>query len=134
MLWIITILRYHSSFLMSVPNLQRRLSLLMRLLSDRSASYKKILRLRGRLDLVLACARSLTGDTIDFAQAQIPLVEVEEGVLDTRTRSSSEEEEEEEEEEEKEESSEDTSEDESKSEGSSCSEIEEASLDDKESS
>ena len=122
MLWIITILRYHSSFLMSVPNLQRRLSLLMRLLSDRSASYKKILRLRGRLDLVLACARSLTGDTIDFAQAQIPLVEVEEGVLDTRTRSSSEEE------------SEDTSEDESKSEGSSCSETEEASLDDKESS
>ena len=124
MLWIITILRHHSSFLMSVPNLRRRLSLLMRLLSDRSASYKKIIRLRGRLDLVLECARSLSGNTIDFTQAQIPLVEVEEGGLDTRTRSSSEEEE----------SSENDSSMESESENNNSSESEETSLDEEESS
>lgn len=123
MLWVITILRYHSSFLMSVPNLRRRLSLLMRLLSDRSASYKKIMRLRGRLDLVLECARSLSGNTIDFTQAQIPLVEVEEGGLDTRARASSDEEDE----------SENDLEDESESESKNSSASEEASSDDEES-
>lgn len=108
---------------MSVPNLRRRLSLLMRLLSDRSASYKKIMRLRGRLDLVLECARSLSGNTIDFTQAQIPLVEVEEGGLDTRARASSDEEDE----------SENDLEDESESESKNSSASEEASSDDEES-
>lgn len=122
MLWVITILRYHSSFLMSVPNLRRRLSLLMRLLSDRGASYKKIMRLRGRLDLVLACARSLGGNTIDFTQAQIPLVEVEEGGLDTRSKSSSEEEE----------LSDKDSEEESEKENKNISETEESSSDEEE--
>ena len=91
MIWLKAILCYHSSFLMSVPYLQQRLSLLMRLLTDRYASYKRLYATHGRLAFILGYARSLERGDIDFAKAKVPLVKVEEEALEMKVDSSSEE-------------------------------------------
>lgn len=91
MIWIKAILCYHSSFLMSVPDLRKRLSLLIRLLLDRCASYKRLCATHGRLAFILGYARSLEGEDIDFAKARVPLVMVEEEALEMKVDSSSEE-------------------------------------------
>lgn len=91
MIWIKAILCYHSSFLMSVPDLRKRLSLLTRLLLDRCASYKRLCATHGRLAFILGYARSLEGEDIDFAKARVPLVMVEEEALEMKVDSSSEE-------------------------------------------
>lgn len=67
---------------MSVPELRKKLSFLRRLLDLRSSCYRRLMKLRGRLDLVLSHARSVTRDDIDFSQAQIPLLEVDEGAIE----------------------------------------------------
>ena len=85
---------------MSIPELRNKLSFLRRLLESRSSSYKKLMKLHGRLDLVLTHARSVTRDDIDFSKAQIPLLEVNEGGYDEEDEEQDEEEQEEEMEEE----------------------------------
>ena len=67
--------------MMSVPELSRRVSFLKKLLENRAASYKKLLKLRGRLDLVLTHARSVSSQDADFSQASTPLVEVDEDAI-----------------------------------------------------
>lgn len=81
LLWIKTLLHYHSSFMMSVPDLQKKVTYLRKLLDNRAASYKKILKLRGRLDLVLTHARSVSSQDADVSQGLVPLVEVDEASI-----------------------------------------------------
>ena len=64
--------------MMSVPDGSKRFQYLKKLLENRCSSFKKILRLRGRLDLILTHARSVSNQDADFSQALIPLVEVDE--------------------------------------------------------
>ena len=78
MLWIKSIFVFHGTYLMGVPGIKKRLFLLRHLLDNRSASYKRILKLRGRLDLVLRHAQDISQNKMDFSQAQVPLVEVDE--------------------------------------------------------
>lgn len=82
LVWIRYILQYHSSYLMSIPELHKKLSFLRHLLDMRSSSYKRLMKLRGRIDLVLTHARSVTRDDIDFSKAQIPLLEVNDGTIE----------------------------------------------------
>lgn len=83
MLWIKALLHYHGSFMMSVPDLRKKVAYLRKLLDNRAASYKKILKLRGRLDLVLSHARSVSSQDADFSQALVPLVEVDEDAMES---------------------------------------------------
>ena len=78
-MWIKAVLQHHSSFLMSVPELRKKMAILYSLLSSRAASYKRIMKLYGRLDLILTHARSIGLKDVDFTQAQTPLLEVDEG-------------------------------------------------------
>ena len=72
--------------MMSVPDLQKKVAYLRKLLDNRAASYKKILKLRGRLDLVLTHARSVSSQDTDVSQALTPLIEVdEEGIVRSDT-------------------------------------------------
>lgn len=64
--------------MMSVPDGSKRFQYLKKLLENRSSSFKKMMRLRGRLDLILTHARSVSNQDTDFSQALIPLVEVDE--------------------------------------------------------
>ena len=81
MLWIKSIFVFHGTYLMGVPGIKKRLFLLRHLLDNRSASYKRILKLRGRLDLVLRHAQDISQNKMDFSQAQVPLVEVYESSM-----------------------------------------------------
>ena len=81
MLWIKSIFVFHGAYLMGVPGIKKRLFLLRHLLDNRSASYKRILKLRGRLDLVLRHAQDISQNKMDFSQAQVPLVEVYESSM-----------------------------------------------------
>jgi len=67
--------------MMSVPDLQKKVAYLRKLLDNRAASYKKILKLRGRLDLVLTHARSVSSQDADVSQGLMPLVEVDEASI-----------------------------------------------------
>jgi singapore isolate B (sub-type 7) whole genome shotgun sequence assembly, scaffold_9 len=67
--------------MMSVPDLQKKVTYLRKLLDNRAASYKKILKLRGRLDLVLTHARSVSSQDADVSQGLVPLVEVDEASI-----------------------------------------------------
>ena len=72
--------------MMSVPDLQKKVAYLRKLLDNRAASYKKILKLRGRLDLVLTHARSVSSQDADVSQGLMPLVEVDEaGIVPSDT-------------------------------------------------
>ena len=81
LIWVKALFHYHSTFMMSVPELSQRVSFLKKLLDSRAASYKKLLKLRGRLDLVLTHARSVSSQDADFSQASTPLVEVDEDAI-----------------------------------------------------
>ena len=96
MLWIKSIFVFHGTYLMGVPGIKKRL-LLRHLLDNRSASYKRILKLRGRLDLVLRHAQDISQNKMDFSQAQVPLVEVYESSMIPKEEEEEEEEEEEDE-------------------------------------
>lgn len=76
---------------------------LRHLLESRTASFKKIVRLRGRLEMLLQRAQANTQTIVDFSQAQIPLVEVYESSMIPKEKVEEEVEEEEDEEEEEEE-------------------------------
>ena len=67
--------------MMSVPDLQKKVAYLRKLLDNRAASYKKILKLRGRLDLVLTHARTVSSQDADVSQGLVPLVEVDEASI-----------------------------------------------------
>ena len=97
MLWIKSIFVFHGTYLMGVPGIKKRLFLLRHLLDNRSASYKRILKLRGRLDLVLRHAQDISQNKMDFSQAQVPLVEVYESSMIPKEDEEEEEEEEEDE-------------------------------------
>ena len=97
MLWIKSIFVFHGTYLMGVPGIKKRLFLLRHLLGNRSASYKRILKLRGRLDLVLRHAQDISQNKMDFSQAQVPLVEVYESSMIPKEEEEEEEEEEEDE-------------------------------------
>lgn len=97
MLWIKSIFVFHGAYLMGVPGIKKRLFLLRHLLDNRSASYKRILKLRGRLDLVLRHAQDISQNKMDFSQAQVPLVEVYESSMIPKEEEEEEEEEEEDE-------------------------------------
>ena len=97
MLWIKSIFVCHGTYLMGVPGIKKRLFLLRHLLDNRSASYKRILKLRGRLDLVLRHAQDISQNKMDFSQAQVPLVEVYESSMIPKEEEEEEEEEEEDE-------------------------------------
>lgn len=88
---------------MSVPGCKQRLAHLRHLLESRTASFKKIVRLRGRLEMLLQRAQANTQTIVDFSQAQIPLVEVYESSMIPKEKVEEEVEEEEDEEEEEEE-------------------------------
>ena len=97
MLWIKSIFVFHGTYLMGVSGIKKRLFLLRHLLDNRSASYKRILKLRGRLDLVLRHAQDISQNKMDFSQAQVPLVEVYESSMIPKEEEEEEEEEEEDE-------------------------------------
>lgn len=82
---------------MSVPGSKQRLAHLRHILESRTASFKKIMRLRGRLEMLLNRAQANTRTIVDFSQAQIPLVEVYESSMIPKEEEVEEEEEEEEE-------------------------------------
>lgn len=88
---------------MSVPGCKQRLAHLRHLLESRTASFKKIVRLRGRLEMLLQRAQANTQTIVDFSQAQIPLVEVYESSMIPKEKVEEEVEEEEDEEDEEEE-------------------------------
>lgn len=73
---------------------------LRHLLESRTASFKKVVRLRGRLEMLLQRAQANTQTIVDFSQAQIPLVEVYESSMIPKEKEEEEEDEEEDEEEE----------------------------------
>jgi len=54
LLWIKYLLYNHSSYLVSLPNLVNHLSVLYLAIDSRLTSYKKLVKLSGRLDLVLS--------------------------------------------------------------------------------
>ena len=85
---------------MSVPGCKQRLAHLRHLLESRTASFKKVVRLRGRLEMLLQRAQANTQTIVDFSQAQIPLVEVYESSMIPKEKEVEEVEEEEDEEEE----------------------------------
>lgn len=76
---------------------------LRHLLESRTASFKKVVRLRGRLEMLLQRAQANTQTIVDFSQAQIPLVEVYESSMIPKEKEDEEVEEEEDEEDEEEE-------------------------------
>ena len=76
---------------------------LRHLLESRTASFKKVVRLRGRLEMLLQRAQANTQTIVDFSQAQIPLVEVYESSMIPKEKEEEEVEEEEDEEEDEEE-------------------------------
>ena len=84
---------------MSVPGCKQRLAHLRHLLESRTASFKKVVRLRGRLEMLLQRAQANTQTIVDFSQAQIPLVEVYESSMIPKEKEVEEVEEEEDEEE-----------------------------------
>ena len=88
---------------MSVPGCKQRLAHLRHLLESRTASFKKVVRLRGRLEMLLQRAQANTQTIVDFSQAQIPLVEVYESSMIPKEKEDEEVEEEEDEEDEEEE-------------------------------
>ena len=88
---------------MSVPGCKQRLAHLRHLLESRTASFKKVVRLRGRLEMLLQRAQANTQTIVDFSQAQIPLVEVYESSMIPKEKEVEEVEEEEDEEEDEEE-------------------------------
>ena len=88
---------------MSVPGCKQRLAHLRHLLESRTASFKKVVRLRGRLEMLLQRAQANTQTIVDFSQAQIPLVEVYESAMIPKEKEEEEVEEEEDEEEDEEE-------------------------------
>lgn len=88
---------------MSVPGCKQRLAHLRHLLESRTASFKKVVRLRGRLEMLLQRAQANTQTIVDFSQAQIPLVEVYESSMIPKEKEEEEVEEEEDEEEDEEE-------------------------------
>lgn len=88
---------------MSVPGCKQRLAHLRHLLESRTASFKKVVRLRGRLEMLLQRAQANTQTIVDFSQAQIPLVEVYESSMIPKEKEEEEVEEDEEEEDEEEE-------------------------------
>eukprot|EP00698_Gefionella_okellyi_P021909 TRINITY_DN7183_c0_g1_i1.p1 TRINITY_DN7183_c0_g1~~TRINITY_DN7183_c0_g1_i1.p1 ORF type:complete len:672 (-),score=158.70 TRINITY_DN7183_c0_g1_i1:18-1985(-) len=55
--WIRTLLLLHTGFLMSVPDLPKKLSSLYQVVDQRVSMYKKLLLLHGRLDLLLHQAK-----------------------------------------------------------------------------
>ena len=73
---------------------------LRHLLESRTASFKKVVRLRGRLEMLLQRAQANTQTIVDFSQAHIPLVEVYESSMIPKEKEEEEEDEEEDEEEE----------------------------------
>lgn len=73
---------------------------LRHLLESRTASFKKVVRLRGRLEMLLQRAQANTQTIVDFSQAQIPLVEVYESSMIPKEKEEEEVEEDEDEEEE----------------------------------
>ena len=56
--WIRALLSCHLGYLVSVPGLPEKLALLHQLIDRRVASFPKLLQLHGRLDLLLARAKS----------------------------------------------------------------------------
>lgn len=54
MAWIVAILTYHSSFLVAAPSPGQWLAYLTTVISSRASVHKKLLKLSGRLDLVLS--------------------------------------------------------------------------------
>ena len=88
---------------MSVPGCKQRLAHLRHLLESRTASFKKVVRLRGRLEMLLQRAQANTQTIVDFSQAQIPLVEVYESSMIPKEKEEEEVEDEEDEEDEEEE-------------------------------
>lgn len=76
---------------------------LRHLLESRTASFKKVVRLRGRLEMLLQRAQANTQTIVDFSQAQIPLVEVYESSMIPKEKEEEEVKEEDEEEEDEEE-------------------------------
>lgn len=74
--WIQFIFQFHCSYLMSVPELPKKLSYLCRILEMRTSSYQDLVQLRSRLNFVLKRAKVVESYEVDFTKANIPLLEV----------------------------------------------------------
>lgn len=74
--WIQFIFQFHCSYLMSVPELPKKLSYLCRILEMRTSSYQDLVQLRSRLNFVLKRAKVVESFEVDFTKANIPLLEV----------------------------------------------------------
>ena len=58
--WLAAVLRFHTSFLISVPDLSAQLAGLSQMLEQRLSSYAKLAALGGRLDLLMAQITTIT--------------------------------------------------------------------------
>jgi len=52
--WLSNILRYHTSFLVSIPDLSSQLAGLSQMLEQRLSSYSRLTSLNGRLELLMS--------------------------------------------------------------------------------
>ena len=70
--WIRFVLLLHTSYLMTVPDLMKHLSGLYQLIDTRLSAFKKLMKLSGRLDLVLSqiAERGETGNAATFDDLQ----------------------------------------------------------------
>ena len=60
--WLAAVLRFHTSFLISVPDLSSQLAGLSQMLEQRLASYTRLAALGGRLDLLLSQMHEVVDD------------------------------------------------------------------------
>ena len=63
--WLAAVLRFHTSFLISVPDLSTQLAGLSQMLEQRLASYTRLAALGGRLDLLLSQIHDVVDDDLD---------------------------------------------------------------------
>lgn len=65
--WLKSLLRTHTSLLMSLPHIDKKLAGLYSVIDQRLAVFKKLLKLQGRLDLVMAQVTRQSGSTASLA-------------------------------------------------------------------
>jgi len=75
MVWIRAVLLIHSSYLMTVPDLPNILSGLYNLIDARLAVFPRLLKLSGRLDLLLSqiALKSQATSGVDASELQVPI-------------------------------------------------------------
>ncbi|KAK8814339.1 hypothetical protein WA158_008201 [Blastocystis sp. Blastoise] len=79
LIWIKTILLKHSSYLMSVPELSKKVEYLHRLLENRVNSFKKLQKLTGRIELIMSHVQDQENSTTSVSAK--PLLTIHEDQL-----------------------------------------------------